>query len=53
MGCTTRLIEVAGRKVELIIGGAGKPLLFLEAQHFLPDILEGDVFVRAIKAQNR
>lgn len=29
MECTTRLIEVAGRKVELIVGGAGKPLLFL------------------------
>ena len=29
MSCTTRLIEVDGRKVELITGGEGEPLLFL------------------------
>lgn len=29
MSCTTSLIEVDGRKVELITGGEGEPLLFL------------------------
>jgi pimeloyl-ACP methyl ester carboxylesterase len=29
MSCTTRLIEADGRKVEIVVGGEGDPLLFL------------------------
>lgn len=29
MSCTTRLIAVDGRKVELVVGGEGEPLLFM------------------------